>query len=178
MSRCVYIKGVPLRVTGKEYNSILISCRNELLLFLNDNIKNDIDGLNYIKWCRDKYIINKSDIDDFNLKQNAIYRVNLGGGIGSELRKLRPAILWKHTGDKNLWTMIPLTTKKRKDKYYFHCDLECLAEGTAKIENMMNLSPKRILAPYFAKDKLAIITNNDYNKIKDAIFKYYLFGEN
>ena len=178
MSRCVYIKGVPLRVTGKEYNSILISCRNELLLFLNDNIKNDIDGLNYIKWCRDKYIINKSDIDVFNLKQNAIYWVNFGVGIGSELRKLRPAILWKHTGDKKLWTMIPLTTKKRKDKYYFHCDLECLAEGTAKIENMMNLSPKRILAPYFAKDKLAIITNNDYNKIKDAIFKYYLFGEN
>ena len=42
----------------------------------------------------------------------------------------------------------------------------------------MNLSPKRILAPYFSKDKLAIITNNDYSKIKNAISKYYLFGEN
>ena len=30
---------------------------------------------------------------------------------------------------------------------YFHYDLECLAEGSAKIENMMNLSSKRILAP-------------------------------
>ena len=59
--------------------------------------------------------------------------------------------------------------------YDFHYDLECLAEGTAKIENMMNLSSKRILAPYFAKDKLAIITKNDYNEIKKAISKYYLF---
>lgn len=91
------------------------------------------------------------------------------------MRKLRPAILWRPTSDKNLWTMIPLTTKRRADKYYFHYDLECLAEGTAKIENMMNLSSKRILAPYFAKDKLAIITKNDYNEIKKAISKYYLF---
>ena len=28
---------------------------------------------------------------------------------------------------------------------------------------------------YFAKDKLAIITKNDYNEIKKAISKYYLF---
>ena len=59
--------------------------------------------------------------------------------------------------------------------YDFHYDLECLAEGTAKIENMMNLSAKRILAPYFAKDKLAIITKKDYSEIKKAISKYYLF---
>ena len=71
--------------------------------------------------------------------------------------------------------MIPLTTKRRSDRYYFHCDLECLTEGTAKIENMMNLSSKRILAPYFAKDKLAIITKKDYKEIKEAISKYYLF---
>ena len=71
--------------------------------------------------------------------------------------------------------MIPLTTKRRSDKYYFHYDLECLAEGTAKVENMMNLSTKRILAPYFAKGKLAIISKHDYSEIKKAISKYYLF---
>ena len=71
--------------------------------------------------------------------------------------------------------MIPLTTKRRTDKYYFHYDLECLNEGTAKIENMMNLSSKRILAPYFTRDKLSIITKKDYIEIKKAITKYYLF---
>ena len=120
-------------------------------------------------------LISERDIDKSKLIQRAIYWVDFGYNIGSELRKLRPAILWKSTGDKNIWTMIPLTTKKRQDKYYFHYDLECLTEGSAKIENIMNYSYKRILAPYFSKDKLAIITNNDYNEIVKKISKYYLF---
>lgn len=48
-------------------------------------------------------------------------------------------------------------------------------EGSAKIENMMNLSYKRIIAPYFSKDKLTIITKNDYNEIVKIILQYYLF---
>jgi mRNA-degrading endonuclease toxin of MazEF toxin-antitoxin module len=162
-------------LSQKDYNKILKESKNALIDFLNVNVKNDIDGVSYIKWCRDKFIINKKDVENDKLIQNAIYWVDFGIGIGSELRKLRPAILWRPTSDKNLWTMIPLTTKRRSDKYYFHIDLECLTEGTAKIENMMNLSSKRILSPYFAKDKLAIISNNDYKEIKKAISKYYLF---
>ena len=175
MNRCIYVHGKPLKLTKKDFNLILQEGKNSLLKFLNKNIKSDIEGISYIKWCRDKYIINKKDVEEDKLIQNAIYWVDFGIGIGSELRKLRPAILWRPTSDKKLWTMIPLTTKRRSDKYYFHYDLECLAEGTAKIENMMNLSAKRILAPYFSKDKLAIITKKDYSEIKKAISKYYLF---
>ena len=175
MSRCIYNHGKPIKLSKKDYNLILQASKNALIEFLNNNIKTDIDGINYIKWCRDKYIINQNDIKNDKLVQNAIYWVNFGVGIGSELRKLRPAILWRPTSDKKIWTMIPLTTKRRLDKYYFHYDLECLTEGTAKIENMMNLSYKRILSPYFSKDKLAIITKKDYNEIKKAISKYYLF---
>ena len=177
MVKCIYIQGNPLKLSNKDFRKVLMSCKNELISFLNNNIKDDVEGIGYIKWCRDKYIINSKELEISMLKQNAIYWVNLGIGVGSELRKLRPAILWRSTTDKKIWTMIPLTTKKRKDKYYFHYDLECLAEGTAKIESMMNLSYKRILAPYFSKNKLAIITDNDYNKIKKAISKYYLFEE-
>ena len=175
MNRCIYKKGEPVKLSSSDFNKVLQESKNSLLQFLNKNIKNDIDGISYIKWCRDKFVINQKDVEADKLIQKAIYWVDFGVGVGSELRKLRPAILWRPTSDKNLWTMIPLTTKRRSDKYYFHYDLECLAEGTAKIENMMNLSSKRILAPYFAKDKLAIITKNDYNEIKKAISKYYLF---
>ena len=175
MSRCIYDHGKPIKLSSKEYNMILKKCKSSLLEFLNTNIKSDTEGINYLKWCRDKYIINSKDVDNDKLIQKAIYWVNLGVGIGSELRKLRPLILWRPTADKNLWTMIPLTTKKRSDKYYFHYDLECLAEGSAKIENIMNLSSKRIIAPYFSKGKLAIITKKDYSEIKKAISKYYLF---
>ena len=175
MKRCIYMQSKPLKLSTKDYNAILLACKDGLIKFLKDNINSDVYGVGYIKWCRDKFIINSQDIKLDKLKQNAIYWVNLGIGVGSELRKLRPAILWRATGDKKLWTMIHLTTKKRTEKYYFHYDLECLAEGTAKIENIMNLSSKRILAPYFSKNKLAIITNNDYNEIKKIITKYYSF---
>ena len=175
MNRCIYERGKPLKLSQKDFNNLLQESKNTLISFLSTNIKNDIDGISYVKWCRDKFIINQKDVENDKLIQNAIYWVDFGIGVGSELRKLRPAILWRPTGDKNLWTMIPLTTKRREDKYYFHYDLECLTEGTVKIENMMNLSSKRILAPYFAKDKLAILTKNDYNAIKKAISKYYLF---
>ena len=175
MKRCIYEHDKPLKLSIKDYNMLLKECKNSLIDFLNKKVKNDIEGLNYIKWCKDKYIINKKEIEVNNLKQNAIYWVNFGVGVGSELRKLRPAILWKSTGDKNLWTMIPLTTKRRSDSYYFHYDLDCLKEGTAKIENIMNLSSKRIVAPYFFRDKLAHLTKNDYKEIKKIISKYYLF---
>lgn len=175
MSRCIYSKGSPLKITNYEYNALLKASKNYLIDFLNNNIKSDIDGITYLKWCRDKHIINIQDIVHYKLKQNGIYWVNLGYNVGSELRKLRPAILWRPTKDRKTWTMIPLTTKKRNDNYYFHYDLECLNEGTAKIENIMNYSYKRIVAPYYSKHKLAILTKNDYNNICKIIEKYYLF---
>ena len=46
--------------------------------------------------------------------------------------------------------------------------------GTVAIDGGKDYS-KRILVPYFAKDKLAIITKKDYTEIKKAISKYYLF---
>lgn len=175
INRCIYIKGRPLKLNNKDYNLLIKNCKNSLLSFLNINIIEDIDGIAYLKWCKDKYIISNKNIKTDKLKQGAIYWVYFGINVGSELRKLRPAILWRTTGDKKLWTMIPLTTKKRNDNYYFHYDVECLTEGTAKIENIMNLSYKRILAPYFSKNKLSIITKKDYEEISKAISKYYLF---
>ena len=175
MKRCIYVKRKPLKITNKDYDLLIKCCKKEIISFLDINIIETEEGIRYLKWCKDKYILNSSDIEFDKIKQGSIYWVNFGINIGSELRKLRPAILWRKTKDKKVCTMIPLTTKGRNDSYYFHYDIECLTEGSAKIENMMNLSFKRILAPYFSKNKLAIITKNDYEGIAEAISKYYLF---
>lgn len=175
INRCIYKDKKPLKISNGDYNKLIIASKDSLIHFLDNNVSVDIDGISYLKWCRDKYKLNNEDIKLNKLKQNGIYWVNMGVNVGSELRKLRPVILWRATSDKKTWTMIPLTTKKRNDNYYFHYDLECLNEGSAKIENMMNYSYKRILAPYYSKDKLAIITKKDYENIANIISKYYLF---
>ncbi|MCL2342091.1 MAG: type II toxin-antitoxin system PemK/MazF family toxin [Firmicutes bacterium] len=110
------------------------------------------------------------------LKPNGIYWVNFGINIGSELRKLRPAILWRSSSNKEMWTVIPLSTKCLSDKYYFHYDIECLPFGTAKVESMTNLSYKRIKEPYFYNKKIAYLTEKDYKNISKAISRYYLFS--
>ena len=177
ISKCIYIQKKPLKISNKDYNLFLEKCKCSLIEFLNHNINNDTDEISYLKWCRDKYNLNNINTKPEKLKQNGIYWANMEINIGSVLRKLRPAILWRPTGDKKTWTMIPLTTKKRNDNYYFHYDLDCLTEGTAKIENMMNYSYKRILAPYFSKEKLAIITKKDYQEIIKILHQYYLFKQ-
>lgn len=174
MERCIYASGKPLKISDEDYYNILSLTQKGINQFLS-NINVSLESISFLKWCKDKYNLNNELMELPNLKQGAIYWVNMGYNIGSELRKLRPAILWRATKDKKTWTMIPLTTKKRADQYYFHYDLECLKEGTAKIENIMNYSYKRIIAPYFSKDKLAIITKKDYEQIKKIIGQYYLF---
>jgi len=149
-----------------------------LLDNLDKNINyKDIDSLGYLKWCYDKLLLNNVEIDYSKLKPNSIQWVNFGTNVGSELRKLRPAILWRSSSDKKMWTLIPLSTKCLSDKYYFHYDIECLPFGTAKIESLTNFSYKRIREPYFYNKKIAYLTEKDHENILKAISKYYLFSE-
>ena len=76
-----------------------------------------------------------------------------------------------------MWTAIPLTSKHRDDNYYFHYDLIDSKLGTAKIENLINISAKRIREPYYINNKIATITKKDNDAILKIIKKYYAFEE-
>ena len=93
------------------------------------------------------------------------------------MRKLRPAILWRSSANKKMWTAIPLTSKHKDDNYYFHYDLKDKKLGTARIENLINISANRIKEPYFVKNKIATITKKDNDEIIKIIKKYYTFEE-
>ena len=106
MNRCIYVHGKPLKLTKKDFNLILQEGKNSLLEFLNKNIKSDIEGISYIKWCRDKYIINKKDVEEDKLIQNA------GGHIhNSSCKKLtctmyitgKPGNYWISHSDYMEW---------------------------------------------------------------------------
>lgn len=176
IKKCVYIKGKPIKINNKEFDDILLKSKINFLNYVKDNTDNDPDGISYNKWCKNKLeLINKDSDDVTGLKVGAIYWVDLGSNIGSELRKLRPAILWRSASNKKMWTAIPLTSKHKDDNYYFHYDLIDTKLGTARIENLINISVNRIREPYYINNKIATITKKDNDDILKIIKKYYTF---
>lgn len=177
IKRCIYIKGKPLKITNKEFDEILLKSKDSFLNYVKDNTNNNPDGISYSKWCKDKLELINKDSDITNLKVGAIWWVDLGYNVGNELIKLRPAILWRSSSNKKMWTAIPLTSKHKDDNYYFHYDLKDKKLGTARIENLINISANRIREPYFIKNKIATITKKDNDEILEIIKRYYAFEE-
>lgn len=177
IKKCIYKGNKPLEITNDELSNLLMSSKDSILGYLNKAIPGTVDGVTYLKWCKDKFILNKNDTAlSFAIKQNGIYWVNLGYGVGSEMRKIRPAILWRSTADQKMWTIIPLTTKSKNDSYYFHYDLCHISNSTAKIENMTQISVKRILSPYYTNNRLTFITSIEHEEITKIIKRYYCFS--
>lgn len=177
IKRCIYINGKPLKITNKEFYEILLKAKDSFLNYVKYNTNNNTDGISYSKWCKDKLELINKDSEITNLKVGAICWVDLGYNVGNELRKLRPAILWRSSSNKKMWTAIPLTSKHKYDDYYFHYDLKDEKLGTARIENLINISANRIREPYFIKNKIATITKKDNDEILKIIKKYYAFEE-
>lgn len=178
IKKCIYIKGKAIAITNTEFNDILLKSKINFLNYVKDNTNNEPDGISYNKWCKDKLkLINKDNADIANLRVGAIYWIDLGYNIGSELRKLRPAILWRSTSNKKMWTVLPLTSKHKNDEYYFHYDLLNEKLGTVRIENLINISSNRIREPYYLNNKIATITKEDNDYILKVIKKYYAFEE-
>lgn len=172
----VYIKGNFLKSNNTDFSYLLKLLKNSLILKLNEKINyKNIDEMKYLKWCYDKLLLNESNLSITILKPGSICWVDFGQNIGSELRKLRPAILWRSSADKKMWTVIPLSSKCFNDKYYFHCDITGLSCSTAKLESMSNFSYKRIREPFFHNKKIAHLSQNDYLNILSALRKYYTF---
>lgn len=172
----IYVKGKILTCSNKDFNNILKKLKGVILdkISSQTNYKN-IENMKYLKWCYDKILIDLSPDAKIPLNPRCICWVDFGQNIGSELRKLRPAILWRSSADKKMWTIIPLSTKCFSDDYYFHCDITSIPNSTAKIESIMNYSNKRIREPYFYNKKIAYISDEDYKSISTAIKRYYLF---
>lgn len=176
IKKYVYIKGNILEITEEEFKMILEKVKGYYLSFVAKNTILDKEGIFYNKWCKDKLeLLNKNCSISNTLKNGSICWANLGYNIGNELRKLRPVILWRSSSDKRIWTIIPLTSKHKKDCYYFHYDLYDEKLGTAKIENMMNISIKRIKEMYYLKNKIAKISKKDNDEILKIIKRYYAF---
>ena len=119
----VYVKGKFLKIVHKDFNLILEKLKESLLDKLGNEIDyKNIEDIKYLKWCYDKLILENKDINVFSLKPRCVCWVDFGQNIGSELRKLRPAILWRSSLDKKMWSEL-CRDRPIKRKYLFSYNL-------------------------------------------------------
>ena len=134
---------------------------------------NNEDALEFAIWTMEKVILRyKTKSERFPIYNNFIYWCNLGVNIGSEQNKLRPAIIVRTSKKSPICTIVPLTSQRLKDTFWYHIDLENL-DSTALIEQLRVVSKIRLIKPYRQKGKLVIISKLDWENINNELEKMY-----
>lgn len=130
---------------------------------------NSSDAVEFSKWIKDKANLRyKGQTPKFPIYNNFIYWCNFGINIGSEQDKLRPAIIVKTFKASPLCTVIPLTSKRLDDQFWFHIDLEDI-DSTALIEQLKTVSKLRMVQPFRKKGRLVTISKKDWDKINSQL---------
>ena len=141
----------------------------EILL---NNINNS-DAIQFSEWTKEKANLRyNGKLPKFSIYNNFIYWCNLGINIGSEQNKLRPVLILRTSKNSPICTVLPLTTKRLQDGFWFHIDLEEI-DSTVLTEQLKVVSKIRITNPYRKKGKLVVITKNDCSKINSQLESLY-----
>ena len=116
------------------------------------NSVNTIDAIQFSEWTKEKTILRYSgELPQFPIYNNFIYWCNLGINIGSEQNKLRPVLILRSSVKSPICAILPLTSKRLQDGFWFHIDLEEI-DSTVLIEQLKVVSKIRIINPYRKKE--------------------------
>ena len=133
------------------------------------NSINNTDAIQFSEWTKEKVNLRyNGKLPKFPIYNNFIYWCNLGINIGSEQNKLRPVLILKTSKNSPICTILPLTTKRLQDNFWFYIDLENV-DATVLVEQLKVVSKLRITDPYRKKGKLVSISPNDWNKINSQL---------
>lgn len=137
-----------------------------------NNINNS-DTIEFSEWTREKANLRyNGQFPKFPIYNNFIYWCNLGINVGSEQNKLRPVLVLKTSQNSPICSVLPLTTKRLQDKFWFHIDLEEI-DSTVLVEQLKVVSKIRITTPYRRKGQLVTISKSDWNKINLQLENLY-----
>lgn len=141
-----------------------------------ENILNNIntlDTIEFSEWTKEKTKLRyNGKIPKFPIYNNFIYWCNLGINIGSEQNKVRPVLILNTSKNSTICTVLPLTTKRLKDDFWFHIDLEAI-DSTVLVEQLKVISKIRIKDPFRRKGKLITISLSEWNKINSQLENLY-----
>lgn len=125
----------------------------------------------YMDWTKVKSGLKFDNRKDKKIKllYNCIYWAYMGCNIGSEEGgKHRPVLVTRTYGKSTMCTVIPLTTQRLKDGFWYHIDLE-KQDSTALVEQMRTIDIIRIDKPLRLNGKIVSITEEDCKKINNQI---------
>lgn len=108
----------------------------------------------------------------FPIMYNCIYWAFMGCNIGSEEGKHRPVLVTRTYKNSPICTVIPLTSQRLNDEYWYHVDLEN-QDSTALCEQMRIIDLTRIEKPYRIKGKIMSISKKDWEEINKEILWLY-----
>lgn len=148
---------------------------DDLSKFLQQNVTEE-EALSYLEWtCKKaelKFVTSSVPLK-FPLLYGGIYWVYLGSNIGSEEDKHRPAIIIRSEQSSTMTYVVPLTSKRLKDGYWYHIDLDDF-DNTALVEQFKPIAKQRIDKPLLLKGKIAKVTSENMAAIHKEITR--LFG--
>ena len=134
---------------------------------------NNADAIQFSEWTKEKANLRyNGQLPKFPIYNNFIYWCNLGINIGSEQNKLRPVLVLKTSKNSPICAILPLTTKRLNDEFWFHIDLQEV-DSTVLVEQLKVVSKLRIIDPYRKKGKLITISQIDWNKINSQLENLY-----
>ena len=152
---------------NKEIESNIKETKNLL-----DSI-NTTDAVEFSEWTKEKARLRyNGQPPKFPIYNNFIYWCNLGINIGSEQNKIRPVLILKTSKNSPICTILPLTSQRLQDKFWFHIDLEEV-DSTVLVEQLKVVSKIRLLSPFRKKGKLVTISQNDWNNINSSLENLY-----
>lgn len=144
---------------------------------LNDENKNfDYEeALDYAEWMLTKArlrYINQNKNHSFPIIYRRIYWAHMGLNIGSEEDKHRPVVIVRSEHSSPICYVVPLTTQRLNDEYWYHVDLDGF-NNTALVEHFRTISKDRIEKPLWQSGDIAKIRKGNMDEIQKEIRRMF-----
>ncbi len=158
-----------IKIILNQLETLLNGLENE------DGTSNDEEALNYAQWILKKAqlrYIEHTKKHSFPIIYRRIYWAHMGLNIGREEDKHRPVVVVRSEGNSPICYVVPLTSQRLNDDYWYHIDLEGF-ENTALVEHFRTISKDRIDEPLWKKGEIASITKKNMDAIQNEIRRMF-----
>lgn len=131
--------------------------------------------LAYAEWMLTKAelrYIHKNKEHTFPLIYKRIYWAYMGLNVGREEDKHRPVVIVKVEFKSPICYVVPLTSQKLGDDYWYHIDLDGY-ENTALVEHFRTISKDRIDKPMYKGGQIAQVSTENMKEIHKEIRRMF-----